>query len=416
MTELLREPLAGTVDDGPHLPVPGFIARLALVATGRLLNNLDRGSLTLVLGPGVRRTFIGRTGGADAVIHVHGLGFLTRSLSRGTIGIAESYLRGEWTTPDLAEVFRFFIDNKTALVGAGAGLFRVRASDTRAHVANANTREGSRRNIAAHYDLGNAFYSRWLDPSMTYSSALFARADEPLAEAQLRKYRRVADAIACPPGGRILEIGCGWGGFAEVACRDLGLEVHGITLSSEQLAFARERLARQGLAGRSRIELLDYRDTSGRYDGIASIEMIEAVGREHWPEYFGVVCERLRPGARAAIQAITISEELAASYRRAPDFIQHFIFPGGVLPTVRELREGAGRAGLSVSVDLCFASSYAETLWRWRRSFLSRWSEIRDLGFDERFRRMWDYYLTYCAVGFERRTIDVGIYVLSHAR
>ncbi len=335
-----------------------------------------------------------------------------RLATRGSLGLAESYMRAEIDTPDLGAVLRFLNMNYASVQSASGGVSRARLSDIWWHRRRDNTRRGSRRNIAAHYDLGNEFYALWLDPSMTYSSGIFRAQDTTLDAAQEEKYRVVLDALGLGPGSRLLEIGCGWGGLAERAAAK-GVHVTGLTLSKEQLCYARQRLATAGLAGREDLRLEDYRDCSGAFDRIASIEMIEAVGEAHWPQYFEMIARRLKPGGKAVIQSITIDERYFETYRLQADFIQRYIFPGGMLPTVVRMREEAARAGLKFETVERFGTSYAVTLNHWRARFQDRWPEIKRLGFDERFRRMWLYYLTYCEVGFECGDVDVGIYRLT---
>jgi len=275
------------------------------------------------------------------------------------------------------------------------------------YILRVNTVKGSKKNIHAHYDLGNDFYKLWLDPTMTYSSAIFDQSDN-LVEAQHRKYDRMLESLG-RSSGNLLEIGCGWGGFVEAAA-DAGAEVRAITISQRQLAYTQRRLAARGHGHRAEAVFEDYRDTSGTFDKIASIEMIEAVGAEHWSTYFETICNRLRSGGHAVIQAITIREDSFADYMAKPDFIQRYIFPGGVLPTKTHLTDHAAAAGLSFETVTTFGASYARTLGEWRRRFHAQWPQIEALGFDGRFRRLWDYYLTYCEAGFEKGVIDVGIY------
>ena len=276
------------------------------------------------------------------------------------------------------------------------------------HWLNRNTRTQARRNIAAHYDLGNAFYSRWLDETMTYSSALFETPAESLAAAQTRKYASVADRIGAREGQHLLEIGCGWGGFAEYAAKERGARVTGLTISREQHDFARARVQAAGLNDRVEIVMRDYRDERGSYDGVASIEMFEAVGEKYWPAYFHTVHERLKPGAQATIQVITIPDSMFPTYRKTVDFIQKYIFPGGMLPSPGALAREIERAGLTQFGSITFGDSYSETLRRWHRAFDAAWGEIQPLGFDERFRRMWTFYLTSCAAAFRTGTTDVA--------
>jgi cyclopropane-fatty-acyl-phospholipid synthase len=403
-TELARPRLSARRTTEP------FPTRLVFAGAERLLARVGRGSATLELPNGRSRTFGTSGSGHHASLLVHSPRVLWSALARGSCGFAESYMRGEWDSADLAELFRFFCDSREALA-TGRRLFRVKLPDRLWHRLRANTRAGSRRNISHHYDLGNDFYARWLDPSMTYSSGLYATGSETLEEAQAAKYRLVLDAAAVGSGARVLEIGCGWGGFAEIAAREAGAHVTGLTLSREQLAFAEQRLAAAGLSDHTELRLQDYRDVAGSFAAIVSIEMIEAVGAENWPRYFGTLRDRLEPGGRAVLQAISIAEDRFADYRRGVDFVQRYIFPGGMLPTKAHIEREACAAGLEPVSARHFGADYARTLWAWRERFLAYWPAIAAQGFDERFRRMWEYYLTYCAVGFEKGTIDVGLYV-----
>lgn len=404
------------LDNSPNSALAGsgerIASRLIFSACARALNGLRRGSVEVMLPGASRRTFGDGAGGVQASIRLNNFGVFWKSLRRGTVGFAESYIDGDFDTPSLANLFRFFLDNKPHLKQAGRGWFRVRRRDRKYHAHRENSLEGARRNIADHYDLGNAFYRLWLDETMTYSSALFTSPEQPLAEAQRAKYDRVIAGLEDGARGRVLEIGCGWGGFAETAGRQ-GAQVDAVTISPAQFAHTNARLAAAGLTQNCRAALCDYRQTQGEYDGIVSIEMIEAVGEAHWPRYFQTLYERLRRGRHAVLQCITIAEDFYETYRRQVDFIQRYIFPGGMLPSAAIIRREASRAGLDVTGVETFGQSYARTLWIWRENFHANWPAIRALGFDDRFKRLWDYYLTYCAVGFERRTIDVGLYRLT---
>jgi cyclopropane-fatty-acyl-phospholipid synthase len=376
------------------------------------LARIDHGRLT-IRTPGGAVLGFGAMGAEPAVsIAIHDPSVARRLVFGGTIGFAESYLDGHWESPDLVALIRLAIANEHALGLDHDGNLAARLLERVRHALHRNSRRGSQRNIAYHYDLGNAFYALWLDPGMTYSSALFERDDEDLETAQQRKYRRVGDLLALAPGQNLLEIGCGWGGFAAFAARDHGCRVTGLTLSREQRDYAVERLARGGLAPQAAIRLMDYRDVEGSYDRIASIEMIEAVGEQHWPTYFGRLHRLLVPGGVAVLQAITIADERFESYRRCPDFIQRYVFPGGMLPSVTALRAASARAGLTLVEGPHFASSYARTLALWQARFQSAWPRIAALGFDRRFKRMWEYYLAYCEAGFRSGTLDVGFYRL----
>jgi cyclopropane-fatty-acyl-phospholipid synthase len=316
-------------------------------------------------------------------------------------------MAGEWDTPDLSALLTAFSANWDPLSRLMMGNPLVQLMNRVVHLLRPNSRRGSRKNIHAHYDLGNAFYARWLDPSMTYSSALHARPGEPLAEAQANKYRTLARGMDLHQGHHLLEIGCGWGGFAEYAAKEVGARVTGITISKEQYDFARKRMFEQGLAERADIQLIDYRDVRGAYDRIASIEMFEAVGERYWPTYFATIRDRLAPGGRAGLQIITIRDEFFEEYRGRADFIQKYIFPGGMLPSPARLREETERAGLAWTGVVSFGQHYADTLAEWARNFETAWTDIAKLGFDERFRRLWRFYLGYCEAGFRCERTDV---------
>ena len=376
----------------------------------RLIGRPRRGAVTITFPNGKSKTF-GRPGtGEHPHLTVHRFSMVSETLRRGTVGFAHAYMRGDLEVDDLTALFRYFLQNRNEFQPKGAGWFGRAAQDIAYHLSRANTIDGSKENISEHYDLGNTFYAEWLDPSMTYSSALFASEDQSLEQAQHAKYRAVADAAGVKAGDNVLEIGCGWGGFAETVAKDYGASVYGITLSREQLAFAQERIRKQGLDNLATFHFEDYRHTEGQFDHIGSIEMIEAVGEEHWPSYFQTLFDRLKPGGTAAIQAITINESDFEGYRSTPDFIQRYIFPGGMLLTKTAMREQAKRVGLMLENVENFRLSYARTLALWRERFLERWHEIQKLGFDETFKRKWVYYLSYCEAGFAEGSIDVGIY------
>jgi cyclopropane-fatty-acyl-phospholipid synthase len=398
----------GTDDSGPTF---GWRERRIAGALTRAFGSTAHGRLQVEFPTGASVTVGGGTGRA-ARLKLESFKPVRRLLMRGSLGLAESYMRAEISTSDLGAVLRFLNMNYRSVQSASGGVSKVRLPDIWWHKRRQNTRRGSRRNIAAHYDLGNDFYKLWLDPGMTYSSGIFREPEAKLEAAQEEKYRVVLDALNLQAGQNLLEIGCGWGGFAQRAA-EKGVHVTGLTLSKEQLSYARDRLATAGLASRADLRLEDYRDCSGEFDAIASIEMIEAVGEAHWPRYFETLAWRLKPGGQAVIQSITIDERYFDTYRHQADFIQRYIFPGGMLPTVKRLKDEAAPAGLEFEIIERFGASYAETLRNWRMRFEDRWPEIECLGFDERFRRMWIYYLTYCEVGFESGDVDVGIYRLT---
>ena len=362
--------------------------------------NWEFGQLTFVLPSGREVRIDGTKPGPDARLIINDFRFLARVLTGGDIGFGEGFMAGEWDTPDLSALLEAFTANLDRLQRLLEGDVLQRALNFVGHLLHRNSRAGARRNILAHYDLGNAFYARWLDPTMTYSSARFERPGQPLSEAQRNKYASLARQIELGPDNHVLEIGCGWGGFAEFAAGEIGAKVTGITISPAQFEFAKQRLFKQGLAEKADIRLVDYRDVEGRFDRVASIEMFEAVGEEYWPTYFGKIRDVLSPGGRAGLQIITIRDELFAHYRLRADFIQKYVFPGGMLPSEQRLHEETERAGLEWRDIVRFGQNYADTLAEWGRRFEAAWEEIRGLGFDERFRRLWRFYLGYCEAGF----------------
>jgi cyclopropane-fatty-acyl-phospholipid synthase len=390
-----------TVDELlPDLP---RMVRLALGYGSKL----QRGTLDVTLPDGRSVRLGGNGPGPAAAMNVYDFAFASRLLRGGDIGIAEAYLHGEWDTPDLTQFLYLFCVNQDWMQTMLIGKPVMRYVQIVRHWFNRNTKWQARRNIYAHYDIGNAFYSAWLDPSMTYSSALFEDDTPDLTAAQNNKYRRLAEAIDLRPGHKLLEIGCGWGGFAEYAAKTCGANVVGLTISKEQRDFARQRIHRAGLAEKVEIRLQDYRDERGHYDRIASIEMIEAVGEQFWPKYFSQLRDRLLPGGLAGIQAITIQDSLFQAYRREVDFIQRYVFPGGMLPSPQILKSLGDTFGVPVIRERIFGQDYAKTLATWRNNFREAWPHLTPLGFDDRFRRLWEYYLSYCEAGFLSGNIDV---------
>jgi len=368
---------------------------------------LDRGRLDVILPDGRRFRLNGSNPGPAAEIQVHDPDLFARLIREGDMGFSDAYLEGGWSTPDLQAFMDLITEDNPALYEGFSGMAFVRAYERLRHFLRSNSRRQAKKNIAYHYDLGNDFYALWLDESMTYSSALFRSGQESLERAQEQKYAALVDSLKLAPGAHVLEVGCGWGGFAEYAAGQRGLRVTGLTISQAQHDYAVERIARAGLSDRVTIKLCDYRDERGRYDGIASIEMFEAVGERYWPVYFGALHDRLAPGGRATVQVITVPDARFPSYRKNVDFIQKHIFPGGMLISPGEFRRQASGAGLDWESSIEFGSSYSETLRRWFQTFSERWDRIRALGYDDRFRRMWDFYLTSCASAFRAGTCDV---------
>jgi cyclopropane-fatty-acyl-phospholipid synthase len=381
----------------------------------RLLQRLRVGALDLQMPDGTQARFGElREGEPHAAIRLLDWSVCGAAMKSGDIGFAETFIEGRWTSPDLVPLLQLFLANREALEQVifgswwGGLLYRAR------HLLNRNSRHGSRKNIHAHYDIGNPFYRLWLDETMNYSSALFeGDRTRPMAEAQRAKVRRALREVQLRPGQRLLEIGCGWGALAEAAAAEFGADVVGVTLSDEQLAFATERMARRGLSERVDLRLQDYRDIADEpFDAIVSIEMFEAVGREYWGDYFRTLRSRLKPGGRACIQSITIRDDLFARYVRSTDFIQQYIFPGGLLPSAEAFRAEARKAGLEVVEELAFGADYAETLRRWRADFLARDGQVRQLGFDTRFMRIWEFYLAYCEAAFATGNTNVVQFTL----
>jgi len=375
----------------------------------RLLRGFDFGHLTVRLPSGRLVRKAGALPGPEAVLELRRWRGLRRVVTGGALGLAEGYVAGDWTSPDLPSLIELLALNIDGIEAARPASPLSRWTARLRHRANANSRKGSRRNISFHYDLGNAFYAAWLDSGMQYSSAIYAEGDD-LERAQTRKLERIADWLALSGGESVLEIGIGWGALAEHLAARHGADITGVTLSERQLAYATSRLGAAGLDADLRLQ--DYREIPGQYDRIVSIEMIEAVGEAYWPNYFGVLRDRLVPGGRAVIQAITIDAARFEPYRRQPDFIQLHIFPGGMLPTKEAVQQQAEAAGLTLSRVESFGSSYAATLAEWRKRFHARWAEIERLGFDDRFRRLWDYYLAYCEGGFRAGQLDVSLFEL----
>lgn len=389
----------------------------------KLLGELRHGRITATLPDKSRHEFGREAHGIHAHIDIYDLGICTQILTGGDVAFGEGYFNGMWDSPDLVALLTLLAKNQNELMPAFYGrgwkgwLFKLR------HLLRANSKKQARKNIEAHYDLGNAFYREWLDSTMTYSSALFnGNPQGDLAAAQLAKYERILTEINAPEGGHILEIGCGWGGFAEHAARSRGVRVTGITLSPAQLEYARQRISNAGLATQVQFEICDYRDVCKRdfghgigagFDGVASIEMFEAVGQKYWDSYFTAVQRALKPGARACVQVITIDEQRFEQYESSSDFIQQYIFPGGMLPSPERFAARADSAGLRVNERFEFGADYAETLRRWLRQFDARHDEVSAQGFSQNFVKLWRFYLAYCIAGFEAGSINVGQYTLA---
>lgn len=393
----------------PPLSTDAFPSQVQFVL--QLLRKIEHGAIVMEFPDGQSA----RYGDASppVTMKLHNWDVCHAALKSGDIGFAETFIDGHWTTDNLPALVELFTRNRQAVESViygtwwGSLLYRLK------HVFHRNSRAGSRKNIHAHYDIGNEFYQLWLDPSMTYSSALFANGHvDSLQDGQSAKYRRILNELHVGSDARILEIGCGWGGFAEVAARDAGARVTGLTLSTEQLHFAKQRLAEAGVVGQVELKLQDYRDTHGEFDGIASIEMFEAVGEAYWPSYFECISRNLKTNGRACIQTIVIDDALFERYRKGTDFIQQYIFPGGMLPSPSVFKKYAAEHGLRVVNEFKFGLDYARTLDEWRSAFKEQLPKVRAQGFDDRFLRTWEFYLAYCEAGFRAGSIDVAQFTL----
>lgn len=375
----------------------------------RMVGKLECGELVIETPAGDRLLFSGRRSGPQAKVTMHSWRCIWRLAFSSDIGFAEAYSDGEWSSSNLVALLKLASHNNALaeplkFLRTPRFLLRLR------HAMNRNTRRGSRRNITAHYDLGNDFYQHWLDPSMTYSAGIFSSMKQTLEQAQDAKLDRVLSLLDLAGGEKVLEIGCGWGSLAERILKRHDCTMMGVTLSTEQLDFTQRRLRNLAMDERSDIRLQDYRDVRGTFDRIVSIEMLEAVGEVYWPTYFQNLRDRLRPGGVGVLQVITIDQDRFEDYRRRPDFIQRHIFPGGMLPTTEIIELETAKSGLKLVAKEFFGDGYARTLEEWRRRFLESWPAIETLGFDERFKRIWEYYLAYCQAGFETGAINVGLY------
>lgn len=369
----------------------------------------NHGTLTLTLPSGFI-TKVG-TGSPAADVKLNSLKAFTRLLTGGINGWSESYIEGHWDSSDLTALVRWALNYEKQIEKMAKAGFLTRSINNFQHWRNQNSKAGSRRNIAAHYDLGNDFYKLWLDPGMTYSAALFDSADQSLEDAQTSKNQRILELLQPQQDDHIVEIGCGWGGFAETALQH-DLQLHGITLSKEQLDWARNRLADQQLDKKGFLSLTDYRDLTSQYDGVVSIEMFEAVGEKYWDTYFETLKRVLKPGGRAVLQVISIEHQRFLKYRKQADFIQSHIFPGGMLPSIEVLQEKIAEHGFTLQQQQLFGKDYARTLRLWRDKFEQATEQLEELGYDAQFRRLWRYYLSYCEGGFEEGSINVGLYQL----
>ncbi|MDC3127931.1 cyclopropane-fatty-acyl-phospholipid synthase family protein [Paracoccaceae bacterium] len=382
--------------------LPRYFARVF-----NLVRKLNSGRVDFILPDGRQFRAEGAKPGPVAEVFINNPDVFARLVREGDLGFSDAYLDGWWTTPDLQAFMDFIHADNDDMYDEFPGMGLVRAWEKARFWFQSNSKRQALKNISYHYDLGNDFYKLWLDDTMTYSSALFSTSQESLENAQVAKYASMIDQMGVKPGDHVLEIGCGWGGFAEYAAKERGLKVTGLTISKEQLDFARKRINNNGLGDKVNLKLQDYRDETGVYDGVASIEMFEAVGEKYWPIYFNKVKQCLKPGKQATLQIITIHDARWEVYRKGVDFIQKYIFPGGMLPSPTVLRQEVAKAGLNVQHSIEFGKSYSQTLRRWFEVFNDQWDTISGMGFDDRFRRMWNFYLTSCAATFESGNCDV---------
>lgn len=389
-------------------------AGLKVRALSGILSHLDCGSITVILPDGESVEFTASKPGPKAELNIHRWRTVWRTITHGDIGFAEAFIDGDCTSPDIAKVVELFVRNE-AMLDNIAGWAPMKFFNKLFHMRRANTKTGSKKNIIAHYDLGNAFFERWLDDGMTYSSALYKNDRVSLEDAQTDKQDKIIDELAPAPDSKVLEVGFGWGGLAERILQR-GCSVTGLTLSPSQLAYASERLTAAGHGARADLRLQDYRDATGEFDRIVSIEMLEAVGRAYWPAYFSMIRDRLAKDGQAVLQVITLDEKRYEIYREQVDFIQRYVFPGGMLPTPTIMRDQIEGAGLALKSTFTFGLSYADTLAEWSRRFQAALPHIEAMGFDKRFQRMWTYYLAYCEGGFRAGILDVGLYTITHAK
>ncbi|MFK7874661.1 MAG: class I SAM-dependent methyltransferase [Paracoccaceae bacterium] len=369
--------------------------------------DMNNGRVDFVLSDGRVFRAEGKNAGPVAELHIHNEDLFSRLIREGDLGFCDAYLDEWWSTPDLQAFMDLVHADNEDIYDGFPGQTLVRTYEKLRFWLQRNHKAQARKNISYHYDLGNAFYGLWLDDTMTYSSALFETGQESTEKAQIAKYKSMIDQMGVQPGDHILEIGCGWGGFAEYAAKERGMKVTGLTISEEQFKYARQRIEDAGLSDLVDFKLQDYRDETGHYDGIASIEMFEAVGEKYWPVYFETVRDRLKPGKNATLQIITVHNRRWDVYKRGVDFIQKYIFPGGMLPSPNALKAQVIKAGLNVEKSVEFGQSYSLTLRRWHETFNEKWDQVAEMGFDERFRRMWNFYLTSCAATFESANCDV---------
>lgn len=378
----------------------------------KIMDQIQVGHFVLIMPDGEKREYQGKTPGRRGELIIHNYAAISKIVASGDIGLAEAYRDGMIDSPDMTSLLLLCIENQNALEAVFRGNFFGMIYYRLRHLFRGNSRKGSKKNIEAHYDLGNSFYKLWLDPTMTYSAAIFSHANEPLEQAQKNKYQRIIDTIKPKSTDHILEVGCGWGAFATMAASQTGCKVTCLTLSQEQYQYATDLVRKMGLDTQVTIKICDYRDELGTYDHIVSIEMIEAVGEEYWEQYFNMIEAKLRPGGKAMLQSIYIVDDLFDNYRKSTDFIQQYIFPGGMVLAPQVFEKYSVKNNLEIKDFYKFGLDYAQTLNMWRREFKEKYHEVKQIGFDDAFLKIWDFYYTYCEAGFLSRRIDVAQIVL----
>ena len=383
------------------------------IVAQKFLSKIKYGELLVTFPSGSMQSFTGINSAHKADLTINNYKFISKILKRKSVGFAESYMDGDFSSSNLTNLLLLAFRNENHfLVNLKSNIFFNIYSKFK-HFLNENTKSQSKKNIQYHYDLGNNFYTKWLDRSMTYSSAYFEKENQNLFDAQLNKYHKIAESLNLNENSKVLEIGCGWGGFSSYAAKNFKSKIDAITISKEQYEYASNKIQKEGLGEKVSIKFKDYRDIDTQYSNIASIEMFEAVGKKYWEKYFDIVSNSLLNSGKAALQIITIDEKRSLNYQNQPDFIQQYIFPGGMLPTKKELLEINNKVGLDFKEIKSFGLSYAKTLSLWNKQFQSSWNDLVKLGFNDRFKRMWEFYLAYCETGFISQSTDVSHFLIT---
>ena len=376
------------------------------------LSKIRYGKLTVQFPTGEERVFVGKEEDISANIKIHNYNFLNLIFKKGSVGFAEAYMNGYFSSTDLTNLLLLSHKNESYfLQSINTNLFFATFAKLK-HFLNNNSKSQSKKNIKYHYDLGNKFYEKWLDQSMTYSSAIFDKKNTNLSDAQLNKYKKIAESLSLNENSKTLEIGCGWGGFSSYIAKNYKCKVDAITISKEQYDYTANKIQKEGLGEKVAVHFKDYREIDNMYSNIASIEMFEAVGKKYWNSYFNTIQNSLSENGKAALQIITINEDRAKNYQTKPDFIQQYIFPGGMLPTKEQLENSAKDVGLKCLEILSFGKSYAKTLNIWNSQFQHSWNDVAKFGFDNKFKRMWEYYFSYCETGFLSGSTDVSHFLI----